>query len=257
MGYTLQDLERWLSEPESETLEFKEAANRYDFEKLVKYCCALANEGGGKLLLGVTDRRPRVVIGSAAFPEPGQVVSQLTQKLHLRIGWAEMRHPNGRVLVFDVPSHPIGVPIQADGFYYARSGDSLGPLRPEHLRRIFDEAGPDFSAEVHPAATVADLDPRTIERFRQMWRAKSNNAALVSLSVEQLLSDAELLRDGKVTYAALILLGSTEGVSKHLAQAELIFEYRAQDSSIPFQHRLEFRQGFLGVLDDAECRGLQ
>lgn len=61
MGHTLQDLERWLSEPESETLEFKEAKNKYDFDKLVKYCSALANEGGGKMILGVTDKRPRVV----------------------------------------------------------------------------------------------------------------------------------------------------------------------------------------------------
>lgn len=249
MRYTLDDLDRWLSEPESERLEFKEAKTRYDYDKLVKYCAALANEGGGKIILGVTDKRPRSVVGSAAFPEPGRAVSQLAQKLHLRIGWGELQHQAGRVLVFDIPSHPIGVPVQADGTYYARSGDSPGPLLQEDLRKIFDEAGPDYSAEVHPSATLADLNERTIERFRQMWRRQSNNPSLESVSVEQLLSDAELIRDGKLTYAALILLSSKEAASKYLAQAELIFEYRASESSIPYQQRLEYREGFLGFID--------
>ncbi len=123
MGHNLEDLNQWLSEPESERLEFKEAKTKYDFDKLVKYCAALANEGGGKVVLGVTHKRPRTVVRSQAFREPGQTVSQIAQKLHLRIGWSEVQHPNGRVLIFDIPSHPIGVPIQADGTYYARSGD--------------------------------------------------------------------------------------------------------------------------------------
>jgi len=29
-----------------------------DFQKVLKYCCALANRGGGKLILGITDKRP-------------------------------------------------------------------------------------------------------------------------------------------------------------------------------------------------------
>ena len=248
--HTLADLNRWRSEPESERLEFKEAKANYHFDKLVKYCAALANEGGGKMILGVTDKRPRVVVSSAAFQEPGQTVSQLAQKLHLRIGWTELQHPAGRVLVFDIPSHPIGVPVQADGAYYARSGDSLVPLRPDHLRKIFDEAGPDYSAEILPGATLADLDQATVERFRRMWRRQSNNASLESLSVAQLLSDAELVRDGKLTYAALILLGSKVAVSKYLAQAELIFEYRASEASIAYQQRLEYREGFPGILDE-------
>ena len=35
----------------------------------MKYCVALANEGGGKVILGVTDKRPRAVVGSQAFPD--------------------------------------------------------------------------------------------------------------------------------------------------------------------------------------------
>ena len=49
-----QELERLLDDDEDERLDFKEARNHFDFEKLVDYCVALANEGGGKLVLGET-----------------------------------------------------------------------------------------------------------------------------------------------------------------------------------------------------------
>jgi hypothetical protein len=39
---------------ETQQLEFKEAKTQYDTEKLFQYCVAIANEGGGTLLLGVS-----------------------------------------------------------------------------------------------------------------------------------------------------------------------------------------------------------
>ncbi|MEH2071956.1 MAG: ATP-binding protein [Nostoc sp.] len=65
---TLENLEKWLNAPaEIERLEFKEAKQQYDTTKLLRYCVALANEGGGYLVLGVTDKPPRRVVGSQAF----------------------------------------------------------------------------------------------------------------------------------------------------------------------------------------------
>lgn len=60
---------------ETEHVEFKEAKNRYDFEELVSDCVALANEGGGKMILGVTDEPPRKVMGILAFDVPQKTVS--------------------------------------------------------------------------------------------------------------------------------------------------------------------------------------
>ena len=130
-----------------------------------------------------------------------------------------------------------------------RAGESLVPMTPDMLKRIFDEAGPDFSAEVSPAASLADLDPEAVSRFRTMWRRKSGNPDLDRLSDEQLLRDAELLVDAGVTYAALILLGAERPLGRLLAQAETIFEYRSSEASIPFQQRIEYRKGFLLYLD--------
>src|SRR5688572_3861309 len=99
----LAQLARWLDANEDEHLEFKEANNRFDFELLVKYCCALANERGGHIVLGVTDQRPRKVVGSAAFADVQRTQHGLLDKLRLRIDAREIAHPDGRVLVLTVP----------------------------------------------------------------------------------------------------------------------------------------------------------
>ena len=48
----------------------------------------------------------------------------------------------------------------------------------------------------------------------------------------------------------LILLGTGKAVSRHLAQAEAIFEYRNSEASIPYQQRQEFRRGFFTWFDE-------
>jgi len=100
---TLQILDRWLTTPsETEQLEFKEAKQQYDTTKLLKYCVALANEGGGYLVLGVTDKLPRQVVGSKAFStssELNKIKAYVVEKLHFRVEVVELNHADGRVLV--------------------------------------------------------------------------------------------------------------------------------------------------------------
>ena len=235
---------------EDERLEFKEAKTRFDFKKLVNYCVALANEGGGRMILGVTDRRPRAVVGTRAFRDLERTKAGLIERLRLRLDVEELQHPDGRVLVFQVPPRPIGMPLEYQGAYLMRGGESLIPMTPDQLQRIFAETGPDFSAEICTPAQLDDLDPAAVEILRQLWQRKLPDQDISTRPDEQLLADAELLVDGGVTYAALVLLGTRKALGKHLAQAELIFEYRSNDAPGPAAERQEFRQGFLSVLDD-------
>jgi ATP-dependent DNA helicase RecG len=244
-----QQLQEWLTTRENEHLEFKEAKNNFHFEKLVKYCAALANEGGGSIVLGVTDALPRKVVGSQVFTELERTKAGLIEKLRLRIEAQEILHPDGRVLIFTSPSRPIGVPVAVEGAYWMRAGEDLAAMTPDMLRRIFDEAGPDFSAEICPKATLADLDPAAINDFRKRWRDESGNDSLTTASTEQLLEDADLFSTDGVTYAALILLGNSKSLGKHLAQAEVIFEYRSSETPGPANQRDEYRQGFLTFFD--------
>ena len=246
----LEQLDVWLESEEDERLEFKEARNNYDFGKLVKYCCALANERGGNIVLGVSDVKPRHVVGSHAFENPARTTAGLIERLHLRIETEEIAHPDGRVLVFHVPSRPIGRPVQFEGASWMRSGDGLTPMLPDMLERIFAEAILDFSATICRGATLDDLESSAVQEFRTRWQRKTKRADLLTMSEKQLLEDAGLTEDGGVTYAALVLLGSKKGLGRHLAQAEVIFEYRSNEASTPYQERREYREGLLSFHDD-------
>lgn len=109
------ELQSWMQNKEGENQEFKGAKSRFDFEELAKSCCALANEGGGRIILGVSDRRPRRVVGSAAFEQPERTRKGLCERLPLAIDFEEIQHPDGRVLVFHVPGRPIGMPVKYAG----------------------------------------------------------------------------------------------------------------------------------------------
>lgn len=82
---SLETLENWLKAPtENEHLEFKEAKKQFDTTKLLKYCVALANEGGGYLIFGVTDKKPRQIVGSKAFQTPeaqNKIKAHIVEKL--------------------------------------------------------------------------------------------------------------------------------------------------------------------------------
>jgi len=250
MTISLEELQRLMNSMEDENLEFKEAKQSYQFNKLLKYCAALANEGGGKVILGVTDQRPRRIIGTKAFTQPERTRAGLIEKLRLRIDVNVLSLPEGRVLVFTVPTRPVGVPIQADGIFWTRRGDSLVPMTEDQIREIFNEIGHDFSADVCRGATLDDLDSAAIEEFRKRWIEKSGNKALARLDKRQLLHDAEAVVDGNVTYAALVLFGMYRALGRHLAQAEVVFEYRSTEAPGPAQQRKEYREAFFSFYDD-------
>lgn len=113
-----------------------------------------------------------------------------------------------------------------DGAYLMRAGEALRPMTFDELRRISQETGPDFSIEICNGATLDDLDLEAISTFLSLWNHKSVSGHLHS-TMRQRLEDAERLRDGKVTFAALILFGTHRALGRYLPQAEIIFEYRS------------------------------
>jgi ATP-dependent DNA helicase RecG len=250
MSTLLEQLAEWMQGKEGDAYEFKEAKSSFQFDKLVQYSVALANNGGGKVVLGVTDHRPRQVVGSQAFAQPERTLQTLRERLPLRIDFDEVRHPDGRVLVFHIPARPVGTPMQDGGIFWSRDCDSLVPMPEHQLREIFQESGRDFSAETCPDATLSDLEIPAIEDFRRRWIAKSGNLALASVSIEQLLADAELLKHGDVTNAAVILFGTRAALGRTIPQAEVSFEYRSSDASGPAQARRDYRVGFFSYYDD-------
>ena len=80
------DIDRWCASPsEHERLEFKEAKAQFSIDRLFEYFVAIANEGGGHLILGISDSYPRQIVGTRALSNPFKVKLQALQKLHFRV----------------------------------------------------------------------------------------------------------------------------------------------------------------------------
>ena len=242
-------LKELLTAPEGEHLEFKQAKNSYEFDELVKYSCAIANCGGGKIILGVSDRRPRKVVGSSAFPQPEHTRNSLIDRLRVRVDFQLYEQDGKRVLVFVVAARPFGLPVQADGIVWWRDGDRLIPMPQDVLRAVYAETGHDFSGDICKGASLDDLDETAIETFRAKWMTKAGNNRLKQLTVEQLLHSCEALVDEGVTYAALALFGKRSSLGRFLPQSEIVFEYRSTDASGSAQQREEFRVGFFACFE--------
>ena len=244
------DFSQLLEAPEGAHLEFKEANHKYSIDKLTEYCVALANEGGGKIILGVTDKRPRTVVGTRVFPDTGNTESIIYQKLSRRVSIEEKQSAGKRVLIIHVPPRDQGDAWSINGLYLKRAGDSLVGISMSELRTMLDEKRPDFSSLICENAKIEDLDPASISIFKTSWSRKSSNERIRKLSDKAALTDAELIVDEGITYAALILLGTPAALGKHLPAAEIIFEFRSNEASGPAQAREERRAGFLSCHDE-------
>ena len=111
---TIEELQK-LRESEDH-VEFKEAKRNYPFAGgkhtdpkdrrhcVLGYVVALANECGGRLVLGMADHRPHTVVGSNfAEDKVGELVDEIYKRLGIRIQYEELYSEDGkRVLVLTV-----------------------------------------------------------------------------------------------------------------------------------------------------------
>jgi ATP-dependent DNA helicase RecG len=236
---------------EGERWEFKEAKSKYGAREAVRYCAAIANHGGGYLILGMTDRPPRQVVGSKAFA--GQslngVIREVATLRTIHVPVVEIDHPDGRVVVFEVPPHPRGEPVMHDGQALMREGDSLIGMSGPMLRRIVAESITDVSATICEAASVNDLNSEAVARLRSL-RDETRPDKRTDGSDEKFLRDIGLVAPSGVTFGALILLGTEEAVGRYLPSAEVIYEYRAIESAIDYDKRAVYRAGYLAYQDE-------
>jgi len=148
MGTIIAQIDLWRQAPsEHQRLEFKEAKTQFDNKRLYRYCVALANEGGGHLLLGIADNPPRPVVGTKAVNDPVGMAEKLFQAIGFRVDIEEAAHPDGRVVVFHVPPRPRGTAYHYEGAYLMRSGQQLVPMSEDRLRAIFAEGQPDWGEQ--------------------------------------------------------------------------------------------------------------
>ncbi len=210
---TLETLEQWLNAPaETERLEFKEAKRQFDTTKLLRYCVALSNEGGGHLVLGVTNRPPRPVVGTQAFAtttDLNHIKAYIVEKLRFRVEAIELSHPNGRVLIFEIPPRPVGQPRAIDGAYLMRAGEDLVAMTPDVLKAIFAEDQQDWfsqpaRSDASPDDVIALLDTQTYFELLGIPYPTHRGAVLERLQSQDLIQ--RIAQGWTITNMAAILL---------------------------------------------------
>ncbi len=224
----LQQLQNILSDlrglpGETEVVEFKEAKSNYDFTKLGKYFSALSNEANLKhktfawLVFGIEDSS-HAIVGSQFRNRrkdldslKAEIANKATNKITF-IEIYELRLPEGRVIMFQIPSAPRGIPIAFDGHYYGRDGESLVALNIEELERIRSSTLEDWSSIIIHTATINDLDETAIGIAKQNYLSKNPEKEEEFLKWDTLtfLNKAKLTIKGKLTRTAILLLGKEE-----------------------------------------------
>lgn len=208
---------------ENEVVEFKEAKNDYHFDKLGKYFSALSNEANLKgkgcawLVFGVKDNQ--TVVGSQYRSDPKNLLSlnkEIADKTTNRISFKnlhEVNHLDGRVVLLEIPAAPKGMPIAWNGHYYGRDGESLGALNMAEIEQIRSQnQNHDWSVELCVGATITDLDPVAIAVARKEFETKNPKLSdeIVEWDDKTFLNKAKITINGKITRAAILLLGKAE-----------------------------------------------
>ena len=238
---------------EDEVVEFKKAENNFDFDDLGKYFSALSNEANLRdkafawIVFGVHDKS-REVLGTSfknnmkSLQKLKQDLSQHTTDNNTFREIHELKIDGKRVLMFQIPAAPRGIPMAWKGHFYGRRGESLVALdmsKYEEIRRQVTDV--DWSKRIIEGATIDDLDGEAIAEARKGFKEHypKLKKEVDGWSDEVFLNKAKLTIGGKITRTAILLLGKPESVHYLDHIGEIVWRLAGKDNvgqvfSIPF-----------------------
>jgi ATP-dependent DNA helicase RecG len=197
-------------------------------EYIGEYLSALANgaalqrQDRGYLLFGIDDTT-HTVVGTTFDPYKEKAKGNQDLLPWLSAGLVPnpgveplvVDHPDGRVVVLVVGPARIQ-PVAFHGTAWVRVGSSKSQLskHPEKARVLWT-IGYDWSADIIPGASLADLDPEALATARRQFTTKHPGQAAEIAAWDDLtfLNKARVLRQGAVTRAAILLLGRPEAAT--------------------------------------------
>ena len=246
----LSDLmERW----EYEIVEFKEAKGQYSEDKIGQYFSAISNEANlknqqyGWFILGVSEQKEKYPVGTA-FKKGSPV---LLEKFKYEISrdttdgmtfldvielYPLYKGKEQRVLMFKIPAAVTGMPTEWKTRYFARNGESLVPLQQYKIDAIRNQQRRDWSRLLLPGATIAHLNSAAIAFARDRYKEKMNKPHISEevdgLSDEEFLTKLKLMVDGKITNAAMLLLGDSEYDNLFECTPSMMWRLIASDGTV-------------------------
>ena len=235
---TSQELQQYLLREfpqENARCEWKEMKNLKNLfagdEKndVISYVAAIANMEGGHLVIGGQDKTLEIVgtdiskfylnAQSAVWKLLEHCTNLSSEGLSIDEYTTEDSHKT--VWIIHIPKHLPRRPVYAHKKAWQRVEDSLVEMTPERLAAILEEPvfeAKDWSAEIVPNAVLTDLDELAVAKARVMFKkvhaSKIPAEEIDAWTVEELLSNSGIMIDGKLTRAAIILLGKPVSVFK-------------------------------------------
>lgn len=218
---------------------------------ILGYVVALANANGGYLVLGMEDAFPHKVVGTSQCENAlGKLENEIYKALQIPVDAYELfDEQNNRVVVVEIPRHPVGKALRFEDVPLWRSGEELIPMPDKVLFSILQETDPDYSQAICEGVTIDDLDKEAIDILKEKYARKQNNPTFTSLSDRQALSDLKLIEGNKVTNAAVLLVGKTEIIQQNFPQAKVQHEFRTTEGQERFDKRLSFVAPFYILID--------
>lgn len=238
-----------ISHKESEIIEFKKAENSFDFDDLGKYFSALSNEANLRgydfawMIFGYDEKRHEIVgtsykNGEGALNKLKHDFSQHTTDGQTFREIIPIEVEGKRVLMFKIPASPRNIVMKWKGIAYGRDGESLKPLnQAKHDEIRHQTPEPDWSAEIVPDSTIDDLDELALATARIMYKKVHGSMIpaneIDEWSVQEFLSHSEMMRNGKLTRAAILLLGTPLALQKmHPANAQITWVWKDVNGEI-------------------------
>ena len=235
---TSQELQQYLLREfpqENARCEWKEMKNLKNLfagdEKndVISYVAAIDNMEGGHLVIGVQDKTLEIVgtdlskfnlnAQSAVWKLLEHCTNLSSEGLSIDEYTTEDSHKT--VWIIHIPKHLPRRPVYAHKKAWQRVEDSLVEMTQERLAAILEEPvfeAKDWSAEIVPNAVLTDLDELAVAKARVMFKkvhaSKIPAEEIDAWTVEELLSNSGIMIDGKLTRAAIILLGKPVSVFK-------------------------------------------
>lgn len=250
----LNILQQLLAHSENEVVEFKKAENSFDFDDLGKYFSALSNEANLRehqfawLVFGV-DNKTHAIIGTSykdgevALNKLKQDMSQHTSDNLVFRDIVPVRLEGKRVLMFKIPASPRNIVMRWKGIAYGRDGESIKPLNQAKMDEIREQSPiPDWTAQLVPNADIQDLDKLAIATaivmYKKVHASKISESEINSWSPEEFLANSDMMRDGQLTRAAILLLGRPSALVKlHPAVAQITWTLQdADEIVVDYEH---------------------
>ena len=218
---------------------------------ILGYVVALANANGGYLVLGMEDAFPHKVVGTSQCENAlGKLENEIYKALQIPVDAYDLfDEQNNRVVVVEIPRHPVGKALRFEDVPLWRSGEELIPMPDKVLFSILQETDPDYSQAICEGVTIDDLDKEAIDILKEKYARKQNNPTFTSLSDRQALSDLKLIEGNKVTNAAVLLVGKAEIIQQNFPQAKVQHEFRTTEGQERFDTRLSFVAPFYILID--------